>query len=224
MSVFRCRTEEERLQAEQDHEFIWGVIDKDEKVLRQLPPGSAEPQTFLRFLQQGNLSDEALAAFDPEALKIILSLRREIREKNRVDLSEWHAEWLQGEQQRNAWVVPPGDDASRSLLMRPAEIDLKTHDVAAQLVPLNYWGEDDEMPAGTLEQKERWAKEAKTARYPENFNAPTVPTSATVNKYVAAPNDLSQSVEKRFRKMQETIEKNERPAFDNRQRCPRPEL
>ncbi|KAF9730850.1 hypothetical protein PMIN06_005059 [Paraphaeosphaeria minitans] len=213
MSVFRYKTEEERFQAEQDHEFVWGVINKDEKVLGQLPLGPAEPQTFLHFLQKGDLSDEALAAFDPEALQIMQSLRQEVqKKKKRVDLSEWRAEWLRGEQQRNAWVAPPGESASRSLLMQPAHIDLTTHDVMAQRVLLEYWGEDDEMPTGTLEQKVRWAKEANAAAHAGNANTPEAWTSAAVNRYEATRDDLLQSLEEERRKMQEVIEKHGRPA------------
>jgi hypothetical protein len=148
-------------------QLVWGVINKDEKILSQLSPGPVMPGTFMHFLQQGDLSDGALAAFDPEALEIKQSLLREIEVTSTVDLSEWHAEWLQTEQQQKDWVTPAGTGASRSLLTQSAEIDLVNHDEKARGAALNYWGDDDYAPAGTRGQKERWAKEAQMAKHRE---------------------------------------------------------
>ncbi|KAJ4353604.1 uncharacterized protein N0V89_005334 [Didymosphaeria variabile] len=168
MSAYRYTTDAERHQARQDHEFVWGVINRDERYLSQLPPGPVMPGTFLHFLQQGDHSDEAMAAFEPEALEIMQSLRRQMEEKYNVDLSEWHAEWVQSEQQQKEWKTPIGPGTSRSLLRQPAYIDLHTHDQTAKGAALDYWGTDEEAPSGALRQKARWAKEAQAATHSGN--------------------------------------------------------
>jgi hypothetical protein len=181
-------------------QFVWGVVDKDEKILSQLPPGPVVPGTFLHFLQQGDLSDEALAAFDPEALEIKQSLLREIEKKNMLDLSEWHAEWLQHEQQQKDWVTPRGTGASRSLLMQSAHIDLGTHDDNARSAALNYWGDDDDAPDGTLGQKKRWAQEAQVGKHRGTAAggvqpAPVLyPEYAALNQYAIAQEDSAKTI------------------------------
>lgn len=204
MSVSRYRTCEERSQAQQDHEvgrnlglvlqkdmadlpkFVWGVIEQDTKVLGRLPPGPAEPHTFLHFLQKGDLSDKALAKFDPEALRTMQSLRQELDIKKRIDLSEWHAEWIQCERERNQWVAPFAAGGSESLLMQPAGIDLANHDMSAQRVVLDYWGDDNEMPTGTLEQRERWSKGTGATEPRKNSGSRTISLSEQGDDTVAS--------------------------------------
>ncbi|KAF2450990.1 hypothetical protein P171DRAFT_439533 [Karstenula rhodostoma CBS 690.94] len=209
MSVFRRRTEAKRLQSQRDHEFFWGVVNKDEKALSQLPPGPAAPTTFLHFLQQGDLSDEALAAFNPEALQILQSLRRDMNEKRRFDLSEWHAEWAQSEQQPKQWVAPSGPSASQSLLTQPANIELFTHDLTAPRVLLDYWGEYDEAPAGAQAQRERWAKEAEEGKHRGNRKLNAAPISALLNRYAENRDDALERLEDEVRGQDESAYHNQ---------------
>ncbi|KAL1608026.1 hypothetical protein SLS60_002965 [Paraconiothyrium brasiliense] len=159
--------------------FVWGVIDRDDSFLSQLPPGPVMPGTFLHFLHQGDHSDEALAAFDPEALEIMQSLRLEMEKKDTVILSDWHAEWVRSEQQRKEWTTSSGPGTFRSQLIQPANIDLHAHEKTAKDAELDYWGTDEEVPKGTLEQRARRAKEAQAAadREKDHLQTQTAATS-----------------------------------------------
>lgn len=162
-----------------DFQFVWGVIEKNEKYLNQLPPGPTLPGTFLHFSQQGDFSDAALAAFDPEALQIVQSLRQQLQMKDKLVLSEWHDEWSRGQQQQKLWVTPAGPSPSQSLLAQPTQIDVANHGKIAQSTSLNYWGTDEEAPVGTLGQMARWAKEAEAAR---NRSAGPSDVDSTIHK------------------------------------------
>ncbi|KAJ4287818.1 hypothetical protein N0V90_012522 [Kalmusia sp. IMI 367209] len=179
MSRYRQSRERERRQEDEDHKIIWGVIRNKEDILSQLTSAvrqSAVPGTFLHFLQQGDFSDEALTSFDPEALEIMQSMRILKQQKDEHEalmLSEWHAEWVQSEQQQRHGPA----SINSSLLTKPANIDLCTHVTKAEGAVLNYYGGEEEAPDGTLKQKKRWTKEAEKHRatQDENFGTQGAP-------------------------------------------------
>lgn len=146
--------------------MVWGILNKDEHVLGELPYSVDEPaaeDTFLHFLQQGNLSDDALLAFDPEALEIMQSMRafkKQQDESEALVLTEWHAEWVQSEQHQQT----SPESMNSSLLMQPAGINLRSHTAKAKRASLDYYGNDSEAPDGTLHQKEQQAQDAKRRR------------------------------------------------------------
>lgn len=135
-----------------------------------------------------------------------------------MDLSEWHAEWVQSEQERKGWVVPASIGPSRSLLMQPADINLRTHDKTAQQVPLNYWGEDDQMPPGARDQQERWAREAQAGMHQRSADVQEAPIFTALDQYAVTRNDLAESMDDQVRQMQGALQKHCGTEYHDRQR------